>query len=71
MVHTQARVFSANPDRALAGLTTMLSARAQREEAFDIALKIALADLRVGLAEREMLTRIRTILDLHGGDLNA
>jgi len=68
MVHTQARVLNANPEQALAGLTTLLSTAAERGEAFDIALKVALADLHIGTQERMLLTRIRTILELHGDD---
>ena len=41
------------------------------EEAFDIALKIALADLQVGVDERALLARIRAVLSLNQKDLHA
>ncbi len=68
MVQTQARVLHANPEKALSSLTTLLPSSAQRKQAFDIALKIALADTRIGAQELDLLTRIRTILDLHRDD---
>ena len=68
MVYTQARILAANTTQALSSLANLLPTRAEREEAFDIALQIAVADLRVGQQEREILDRIRTILDLHHSD---
>lgn len=65
ILHTQARVFGANPDKALEGLADMLPTPVERKEAFEVALRIALADSRVGISEREMLDRIRTILELN------
>ena len=71
MVHTQARLLSSNTDSALAGLATMLPVPAEREDAFNIAVQIAMADMHVGPGERTMLKRIRSILDLHQNDQQA
>jgi tellurite resistance protein len=71
MVRDQARILSANRELALAGLASILRTQAQREEAFDIALKMAVADKRVDLEERSLLTQIRRILQLHHDDLYA
>ena len=71
MVRDQARILSANRELALAGLASILPTQAQREEAFDIALKMAVADRRVDLEERSLLTQIRRTLQLHHDDLHA
>jgi tellurite resistance protein len=68
MVHTQARILSADGDRALNGLAVILAGRRERMEAFDIAIKIGIADSVVGAAERKMLATIRKILGLDGND---
>jgi pimeloyl-ACP methyl ester carboxylesterase len=68
MIRNQARILSAHTDLALNGLVVMLPTQAEREEAFDIALKIAIADFRVDLGERRLLTRIRRVLELHHND---
>jgi pimeloyl-ACP methyl ester carboxylesterase/tellurite resistance protein len=70
MIRNQARILSAHTDLALNGLAVMLPTQAEREEAFDISLKIAVADLRVDLGERRLLTRIRRALELHHNDLH-
>jgi tellurite resistance protein len=69
MVRNQARILAAHTDLALAGLAGMLPTQSEREEAFDIAIKIAIADFRVDLGERQLLTRIRKALGLHQNDL--
>jgi pimeloyl-ACP methyl ester carboxylesterase len=69
IVRNQARILSAHRDLALAGLAVMLPTQAEREEAFDIATRIAVADFRVDLGERRLLTRIRKALQLHHNDL--
>jgi tellurite resistance protein len=71
MVHNQARILAANPKLALATLSDILPGPVEREEAFEIALKIAVADLNVGVDERSMLNRIRVALSLHHNDLHA
>jgi tellurite resistance protein/pimeloyl-ACP methyl ester carboxylesterase len=71
MIHTQARILDASPELALETLAEVLPRPAEREEAFEIALKIALADLNVGVDERDVLSRIRVILSLHHSDLHA
>jgi tellurite resistance protein len=68
ILFTQARVYSADPEKALEGLACMLPTQAERKEAFDVALRIAIADARVGTKEREVLDRIRTILGLDAND---
>jgi tellurite resistance protein len=70
MVHTQARILAADPKLALETLAQILPGPMEREEAFEIALKIAVADLNVGVDERSLLTRIRVILSLHHSDLH-
>ncbi len=69
MIRTQARILSADFQRALNGIAVMLPTQKQRREAFDIAIKIALADLRVGTDERDILTDIRNILKLDRKDI--
>jgi tellurite resistance protein len=71
MIHNQARILAANPKLALGTLADILPGPAEREEAFEIALKIAVADLNVGVDERSMLNRIRVALSLHHNDLHA
>lgn len=71
MVHTQARILAANPELAIGTLAEILSGPAEREEAFEIALKIAVADLNIGVDERSMLNRIRVALSLHHSDFHA
>jgi tellurite resistance protein len=71
MVYNQARILAANPKLAIGTLADILTEHAEREEAFEIALKIAVADLNVGVDERSMLNRIRTALSLHHSDLHA
>ena len=68
MIKDQARILAADSGLALAGLALLLKTQEERSEAFDIAVKIALADFRVDLSERTMLTKIRKVLDLHHGD---
>jgi pimeloyl-ACP methyl ester carboxylesterase/tellurite resistance protein len=70
MVRDQARILSAQNDLAISGLAAMLPTQAEREEAFNVAIKIAVADFRVGLGERRVLTRIRKTLELHHNDLH-
>ena len=70
MVRNQARILSAQTDLAIDGLSTMLSTQTEREEAFDIALKIAVADFQVDINERQLLSQIRKTLELHHDDLN-
>jgi tellurite resistance protein len=70
MVRDQARILSAQNDLAISGLTAMLPTQAEREKAFDVAIEIAVADFRVDLGERQVLTRIRTTLELHHNDLH-
>jgi tellurite resistance protein len=48
----------------------MLPTQAEREKAFNVAVEIALADFRVDLGERQVLTRIRKTLELHHNDLH-
>jgi hypothetical protein len=69
MVRDQARILSAQNDLAISGLAAMLPTQAEREKAFNVAIEIALADYRVGLGERLVLTRIRRTLELHHNDL--
>jgi tellurite resistance protein len=69
ILHTQARVYEANPEKSLEGLAEMLPTQVEREEAFDVAVRIAIADSLVGQKERKVLQRIRTILELHHDDL--
>jgi tellurite resistance protein len=64
ILQTQARVLGADTKKALEGLSVLLPSQEQRKEAFEVAMQIALADLRVGVSERAVLDRIRTILDL-------
>jgi tellurite resistance protein len=64
ILQTQARVLGADTQAALEGLAVLLPTSGQRKEAFEVALQIALADLRVGVSERRVLDRIRTILEL-------
>ncbi|MBT8340883.1 MAG: DUF3141 domain-containing protein [Desulfatitalea sp.] len=64
LIQTQGRIVSADIHKALEGLAVMLPTLAQREEAFEVAMKIAIADKRVGREELEILNHIRTILDL-------
>jgi pimeloyl-ACP methyl ester carboxylesterase/tellurite resistance protein len=71
MVHTQARILLARPELAYATLADILPEPAEREEAFEIALKIAAADLNIGVDERSVLHRIRVALSLHHSDLHA
>lgn len=68
MVHGQARILSANLDRALEGLPILLPTRKERVDAFDIAIKIAVADSSVDISERELLTHIRHVLGLDHND---
>jgi pimeloyl-ACP methyl ester carboxylesterase/uncharacterized tellurite resistance protein B-like protein len=68
LIRSQARILSADTDAALNTLALLLPTQAQRETAFHIALKIALADSRVDTAERRLLARIRQILELHHDD---
>jgi hypothetical protein len=63
-----AALIFAHADLALNGLAVMLPTQAEREEAFDIAMKIAIADFRVDLGERRLLTRIRRVLEFHDND---
>jgi tellurite resistance protein/pimeloyl-ACP methyl ester carboxylesterase len=70
MVHTQARILIANSKLAIETLADILTGSAEREEAFEIALKIALADLNIGVKERSVLNRIRVALSLHHNDLH-
>lgn len=69
MVRNQARILSVQNDLAISGLAAMLPTQADREKAFDVALEIALADFRVDLGERRVLTQIRKTLELHHNDL--
>lgn len=71
ILHTQARVYEANPEKSIEGLATLLPTQIERKEAFDVAVRIAIADSLVGLKEREVLKRIRTILELHHDDLRS
>jgi tellurite resistance protein len=71
MIHNQARILAANPKLAIGALADILPDPEEREEAFEIALKIAVADLNVGVDERSMLNRIRVALSLHHNDLHA
>ncbi len=71
MVRNQARILSGHRDLALSGLAQMLQTQTEREEAFDIAVNIALADLSVNVAEHRLLTQIRQTLQLHHDDANA
>ena len=64
ILQTQARILGADTPKALEGLAMLLPTPGQRKEAFEVALQIALADLRVGVSERRVLDRIRTILEL-------
>jgi tellurite resistance protein len=68
LIRNQARILSADTELALNTLALLLPTRAERETAFDIALKIALADSRVDSGERRLLTRIRRVLELHHND---
>jgi hypothetical protein len=68
LIRGQARILSAHTDLALNALAHLLPTQAEREAAFDIALKIALADRRVDRGERRLLTRIRRVLELHHND---
>ncbi|MEJ2156157.1 MAG: DUF3141 domain-containing protein [Desulfobacteraceae bacterium] len=70
MVRDQARILSAHNDLALTGLATMLPSQAEREIAFNVAIEIAVADFRVDLGERQVLTQIRKTLELHHNDLH-
>jgi tellurite resistance protein len=70
MVRDQARILSAHNDLALSGLATMLPSQAEREIAFNVAIEIAVADFRVDLGERQVLTQIRKTLELHHNDLH-
>jgi poly(3-hydroxyalkanoate) synthetase len=70
LVRNQARILSARPDLAIDGLAVMLPTQTEREEAFDIAIKIAVADRHVGSKEAKLLSRIRTALELHHDDIN-
>jgi pimeloyl-ACP methyl ester carboxylesterase/tellurite resistance protein len=69
IVRNQARILSARTDLAIDGLAAMLSTPAEREEAFDIALKIAVADFQVDINERQLLSQIRRTLELDQDDL--
>jgi tellurite resistance protein/pimeloyl-ACP methyl ester carboxylesterase len=69
MVRDQARILSARTDLAIDGLAAMLPTPAEREEAFDIALKIAVADFQVDINERQLLNQIRQTLGLDQNDL--
>jgi tellurite resistance protein len=71
MVRDQARILYAQNDLAILGLADMLPTRAEREAAFNAAIEIAVADFRVDLEERLLLTRIRKTLELHHNDLHA
>ncbi|MGD9187627.1 MAG: DUF3141 domain-containing protein [Desulfobacteraceae bacterium] len=71
MVHNQARILAVDPKLAIGTLADILPDPEEREEAFEIALKIAVADLNVGVDERSMLNRIRVALSLHHNDLHA
>ncbi|MGD9365778.1 MAG: DUF3141 domain-containing protein [Desulfobacteraceae bacterium] len=70
MVRDQARILSAHNDLAISALAAMLPTQAEREKAFDVAVEIAVADFRVDLGERRVLTRIRRTLELHHDDLH-
>lgn len=70
LVRNQARILSAQKDLAIDGLAAMLQTEAERQEAFDIALKIAMADRQLDNREAELLSRIRTALELHHDDIN-
>lgn len=70
LVRNQARILSAQTELAISSLASMLPTQAEREKAFDIALKVAVADYQVDLNERELLSQIRTTLELHHDDLN-
>jgi tellurite resistance protein len=65
LIRNQARILSAHAGLALKGLAVMLPTQAEREEAFDIALKIAIADSRVDHGERRLLLLIQKVLKLH------
>ena len=71
MVHGQSRILSADFGRALEGLPVMLPSRRDRMDAFDIAIKIAVADSRVDICERKLLTHIRNVLGLDHNDRQA
>jgi len=64
MVNSQAHILSVDPKRAIDGLAVMLTNRQEREEAFEIATRIAIADSRVDMGERKMLGAIRKSLGL-------
>jgi tellurite resistance protein len=68
LIRSQARILSASPEAALNTLARLLPTQAERETAFDIALRIALADSRVDLGERRLLMRLRQVLELHHND---
>jgi pimeloyl-ACP methyl ester carboxylesterase/tellurite resistance protein len=70
MIRDQARILSAQKDLAISGLAAMLPTQTEREEAFEVAIEIALADFRVDFGERQVLTQIRKTLDLHHNDLH-
>jgi pimeloyl-ACP methyl ester carboxylesterase/tellurite resistance protein len=68
MVADQARILSADINLALAGLALILTTHPERLEAFDIAIKIAVADFRVDFKETTLLTEIRRVLELDHDD---
>jgi tellurite resistance protein/pimeloyl-ACP methyl ester carboxylesterase len=70
MIHTQARILIADPQLAFDTLADILSGPGERQEAFEIAVKIAVADLNIGGDERSVLSRIRVALSLHRSDLH-
>ena len=64
MVHTQARILEANPGLSFSTLADMLPEAEEKQEAYEIACDIALADHMVGQAEYKLLDQIRDILEL-------
>lgn len=67
MVNTQAHVLAVDYQRALDGLAVMLPSRRERKQAFKIAEEIAVADEGVSADERQVLTAIRSRLNLDRG----
>lgn len=70
IVHSQADILSGGKSLALSGLAKMLSSHQERVDAFDIAIKIAVADSRVDMEEKRVLTAIRKALQLDREDRN-
>jgi pimeloyl-ACP methyl ester carboxylesterase/tellurite resistance protein len=70
LVRNQARILSAQTELAISSLASILSTKSEREKAFDVALKIAIADSQVDLKERELLSQIRSTLELDHDDID-